>query len=71
MKGRESYAAYVEEPRGDNLFNPMTFEEIRDKFRANLAFAGTLPDTAAEEALATLETLEKVKGIAEVIKVLA
>lgn len=70
MKDGGEFHAYVDIPKGDAIHCPLTREEIRDKFRTNVAFSKTVPQGKAEEVLNILEKLDEVNEISEVVKLL-
>lgn len=67
--GREFYA-HMDVPKGDAIHSPLTREEIRDKFRGNVAFSKTVAEEKAEKALSMLEKLEEVDDVTKVVKLL-
>jgi 2-methylcitrate dehydratase PrpD len=50
--------------------NPLSDEEIRDKFRSNVAFSNTVTGKNAEKVLDLLEHLEEVDDIIQIISLL-
>lgn len=50
--------------------SPLSEKEIRDKFRSNIAFSDTVTGKNAEEALDTLEHLEEVDDIKQLVSLL-
>jgi 2-methylcitrate dehydratase PrpD len=71
MKNGQKLSAYVEVPRGDSIDNPITKEELVDKFRSNVAFSRTVPDENAEKVLGLIERLEDVHDVTEIIDALS
>ena len=69
LKGGKVLSAHSDQPRGFED-TPLTKEEIRDKFRANVAFSKTVSAANAEKALAMLENLEEVNRINKIVKLL-
>jgi 2-methylcitrate dehydratase PrpD len=65
------FSEYVAVPRGDSNYHPVTREEIKEKFRANVAFSRTVPGKKAEKALDMIEALEEVKDVAEIVRELS
>ncbi len=68
MQDGAKFSEYVDVPKGDIVCSPLTREDIKEKFRANLSFSQTLSIEKAEKALRMLEVLEEVKDVAEVIR---
>jgi 2-methylcitrate dehydratase PrpD len=71
MKDGAKYSAYVEVPKGDTRDNPLTKEELRAKFKSNVAFSQTIPEKKAEIVLGMIEALEEVTDITEIIRELS
>jgi 2-methylcitrate dehydratase PrpD len=67
--GRE-LAAFTEYPRGTFGQNPLTQEEIEDKFMANTAFSGAISRKKAAEALKLLGRLEEAADLKEILALL-
>jgi 2-methylcitrate dehydratase PrpD len=67
MKDGREFSARVDIPRGDTVDNPLTREELREKFRTNVGFSGAVARENAEKALSLIERLEEVGDIAELI----
>jgi 2-methylcitrate dehydratase PrpD len=67
--GRE-FSTHVEVPRGDVEYGPLSKEEIRDKFRANVAFSKVVDREDSEKALNLLDNMEEQDTIFEIIKLL-
>jgi 2-methylcitrate dehydratase PrpD len=65
--GRE-FSAATEMPRGDWRLDPITPEEIREKFLASAAFSGVIGRKPAEKALAIVAKLEEAKNITALVK---
>jgi 2-methylcitrate dehydratase PrpD len=70
MKDGQKFSAYVEVPKGDTIYNPMTKGELIDKFRSNVAFSRTVSNKNAEKALGLIERLEDLYDITEIINAL-
>jgi 2-methylcitrate dehydratase PrpD len=60
---RESTAA----PKGHPLLNPMSKQEILEKFWANIRFSRSVSDPNAERILKALDHLEEVDNVAEIV----
>ena len=57
MKDGTILSATTDFPKGDIFKTPLTEDEIRAKFRDNVAFSQTIPIEKAEKALKLLENL--------------
>jgi 2-methylcitrate dehydratase PrpD len=68
MKDGREFSTHVDVPKGDVIYNPLTKDEIKDKFRANVAFSQTVKKEKAEKVLDLIEALEEVHDVAEIIK---
>jgi 2-methylcitrate dehydratase PrpD len=66
----QEYSAYVEVPRGDLTSNPITKDEIIDKFKASAVFSRTVTAEKAKRAIDMLKRLEELKDLTELIAVL-
>ena len=66
--GRE-FSAQAAQPRG-YVGNPVTREDIKDKYWRNVEFCKAVPREKAEEALAMLENLEEVNDVSEIVGLL-
>lgn len=58
-------------PRGDIARTPLSDEEIRAKFRDNVAYSRTVPTEKAEQALSRLEALEDVADVRAITSLFA
>jgi len=56
--------------RGERNKNPLSREEIKEKFRSNVNYSRTLSTVRAEQALKMVENLEEIKDIKELIRLL-
>lgn len=70
MKDGRVLSEFSDSPKGDPVRNPMSREEIKDKFRANVEFSKTVNPRNAEEALKLLENLEELSDVRRVVKLL-
>jgi 2-methylcitrate dehydratase PrpD len=70
MKNGSTLSGANDFPKGDIYRTPMTKDEIRTKFRDNVASSRRVPTDRAEEALQMLETLQDVADIREVIRLI-
>jgi 2-methylcitrate dehydratase PrpD len=71
MKDGTVLSASTDFPRGDITRTPLTEDEIRSKFRDNVAFSNTVSAGKAEEALAMLEELEDIPDVRRLVSLLA
>jgi 2-methylcitrate dehydratase PrpD len=67
--GKEFFAS-VDIPKGDPIHNPLSEEEIKEKFRTNVAFSDTVGKENAEKALNMLDDLQDVTDVSEIIMLL-
>lgn len=56
--------------KGDIRNNPLSVEDIRAKYRSNVDFSRTVSRQNAEKALNTIENLEEVRDVREIIDLL-
>ena len=68
MQNGETYSAEREEPRG--WLNQITKEEVKEKFRKNVAFSKTISIKKADEALELLDNIEQVENVNKIIELL-
>lgn len=71
MNDGERFSAYVEIPKGDGIRNPLSKEDLKEKFRANVAFSQAVPKENSERVLCLVERLEELHDIKEIINELA
>jgi 2-methylcitrate dehydratase PrpD len=69
MRDGREFSEFTDTPKG-NPENPMTGDEIKDKFRANLAYSGAVSRDNAEKALKLLENLEKLDSVKKIVRLL-
>jgi 2-methylcitrate dehydratase PrpD len=69
MKDGREFSEFTDTPKG-NPENPMTRDEIKGKFRANMEYSGAIGRDNAEEALKLLENLEKLNSVKKVVSLL-
>jgi 2-methylcitrate dehydratase PrpD len=67
--GREFYVS-VASAKGDALEKPLTADEIKNKFRDNVAFSKKYTAAQTESVLETLERIEDIDDISQFIKLL-
>lgn len=70
MRNGTEFSAHVEVPKGDPVSNPLTRAEIKEKFRANVAFSKTVAKENGEKVLNMIERLEEVDDTTEVVNLL-
>lgn len=70
MKDGTLLTGHTKHPKGDIYETPLTDDEIRDKFRDNVAYSRTIPAANAGKALDMLENLDRVSDIREIIRLL-
>lgn len=70
MKDGKVYSAYTNTPKGDIFKNPMTTDEILEKFNSNVAFSQTISQTTAEKIRQMVDKLEDLKDIRELTELL-
>lgn len=71
MKDGRELSAHVNVPKGNEIDNPLTREEKREKFRGNVRFSDKVSADDCEKALRLLENLEEVEDVREIIMLLA
>ena len=67
--GRE-FSAHVDTPKGNEIYNPLTRAEKREKFRGNISFSNRVPVENGEKALNLLENLDEVEDITKIVELL-
>jgi 2-methylcitrate dehydratase PrpD len=67
MKNGKTFSGTCDFPKGDISRTPLTADEIRTKFRNNVAFSGKVPADRAEEALRMLEDIQNVADMRDVL----
>jgi 2-methylcitrate dehydratase PrpD len=70
MKDGKVFSARTEIPRGQIYKTPLTTEEIKAKYRSNVAYSKTVSTKNAEKALSIIERLEELKDIRELTNLL-
>jgi 2-methylcitrate dehydratase PrpD len=68
MKDGREFSAYKDTPVKGWLRNPMSREEIKNKYWRNVDFSKTVSSKNAEKALAMIENLEEADDVSELIK---
>ncbi|MGD9159950.1 MAG: MmgE/PrpD family protein [Desulfobacteraceae bacterium] len=67
MNNGDQYEKLTESPRGEPLGNPLTKDEIVDKFFSNLEFSQKISPANGEKLLSLLDKLEELEDITEII----
>jgi 2-methylcitrate dehydratase PrpD len=67
MKDGWTLMANTDFPKGHYYESPITYDEIKAKFRNNVAYSKSLPSKKAEKALSLIEKLEDLKDVRELI----
>jgi aconitate decarboxylase len=70
LKDGREFSAHVNAPKGNEINNPLTKAEKREKFRGNISFSRKVSVENSEKALSMLENLEEVADIKEIVKLL-
>jgi 2-methylcitrate dehydratase PrpD len=70
MKSGEVFTAATDFPKGHYAKTPHTDDELKAKFRNNIAYSKTVSEKKAEKALELILKLEELKDIRELIKLL-
>jgi 2-methylcitrate dehydratase PrpD len=70
MKDGREFAEYVEKVRGDPRFNPLSNDEKLAKFWTNVEFSGRISKQKAEKLLATIQEIDKLENVREMIPLL-
>jgi 2-methylcitrate dehydratase PrpD len=70
MKNGRVFSEFSDSPKGDPVRNPMSKDEIKDKFRSNIEFSKTVSPDNGEKILKLLENLEELDNVNRIIKLL-
>jgi 2-methylcitrate dehydratase PrpD len=70
MKGGQTLTASTDFPRGHYVKTPLTAEEVKAKYRNNMAYSKTVSAKKAEKALALIEKLQDLKDVRELTELL-
>jgi 2-methylcitrate dehydratase PrpD len=70
MKDGRVFSEYTDTPLGDPQTNPLSKDEIKDKYRANVDFSQTVSRDNAEQVLELLANLEKLDNVNKIVKLL-
>jgi len=71
MKNGKKFSTRVDFPKGDAVHNPLTKEEIEEKFRTNVSFSNAVSRENAEKVLDMIERLEEVNALTEIINLIS
>jgi 2-methylcitrate dehydratase PrpD len=66
-KDGKRFSVHMDNPKGDGIPNPLSGEEIKDKFRTNVSFSGVVAKESAEKALDMLERLDEVEDVKRIV----
>lgn len=69
LKNGSVFSTYRDAPRGW-LVNPVTAEDVREKYWRNIAFSGVVPQTQAAQALDMLDRLEEIDDVSTLVPLL-
>jgi len=70
MNSGEQYEKLIESPKGDPLGNPLTKDDIFNKFLSNLEFSKKIDSLKGKKLISLLDRLEELENINEVINLL-
>jgi 2-methylcitrate dehydratase PrpD len=70
MNSGEQYEKLVESPKGDPLGNPLSKDDILNKFISNLEFSKKIDSSKGKKLMQLLDRLEELENINEVINLL-
>jgi 2-methylcitrate dehydratase PrpD len=70
MKDGRQFSEFTDAPKGDPIRNPMSKDEIKDKFRSNVEFSQTVSKDNAEKVLELLDNLEEIDGVNKIVELL-
>jgi 2-methylcitrate dehydratase PrpD len=63
MQDGRRFSEFVEVPRGDGTYNPLSNIDLKSKFMANVDFSKVISKNKAQKVLNMLETLEEVENV--------
>ncbi len=67
MKNGDRYEKLTESPKGEPVGNPLSKDEIVDKFLSNLEFSQKISPAKGKKLLSLLDKLEELENITEII----
>jgi 2-methylcitrate dehydratase PrpD len=70
MKDGREFSEFTDSPWGDALKNPMTRDDIINKYYSNIAYSKTIAEDKARQVLDLLLNLEKVGNVSDIVKLL-
>lgn len=70
MKDGRELSEFNDSPKGDPVRNPMSKDEIIDKFMANVDFSRTVSRDSAPKVLELLENLEELDSVSKIVELL-
>jgi 2-methylcitrate dehydratase PrpD len=70
LKDGRTLTASTDFPKGHYIKTPLTVEEIKAKFRNNVAYSKTVSSKKAEKALSIIEKLQDLKDVRELTELL-
>jgi 2-methylcitrate dehydratase PrpD len=70
MKDGQRFSEFTDTPKGDPVRNPMSRDEIKDKFRANAEFTRIVTRDNAEKVLELLDNLEEIDSVKQIVELL-
>lgn len=70
MKNGDKYEKLIDSPKGEPVGNPLSKDEIVDKFFSNLEYSQKIDRAKGEKLLSLLDKLEELENIKEVIDLL-
>ncbi len=70
MKNGATFSEFIEAPKGDPLKNPMTRDEIIDKYWKNVSYSQTVSKENAEKLLNLLKNLEEIDNVNSLVELL-
>lgn len=70
LKDGQEYSSDVSYPKGDPVLDPLSEEEVIQKFMNNITFSQKITEVRAERILSLITNLEEVDKISELIRLL-
>ncbi|MBN2061476.1 MAG: MmgE/PrpD family protein [Deltaproteobacteria bacterium] len=67
MKDGRKFSEYTDTPWGDQLYNIMSDEEIKEKFWANVNFCGKISRDNAAEVLELIDNIEELDSVKQMV----
>jgi 2-methylcitrate dehydratase PrpD len=71
LKNGSEFETHIDGPRGSPLAEPITWQEIEQKFKENINFSNTIPKENGDNILDLISNLEVVEDMNELIRQLA